>query len=78
MFEWLRQIFRQSDDDERQRFVEMIEKSWGSMPIGNENTSTMFACGTGRGDGTYDVNCGFAGDAPVLVTIPFIEDDEWR
>jgi hypothetical protein len=54
--------------------VNFMEDSWCFMPIGNGQAPTMFACETGRGDGTYDVNCGFAGDVPVLVTIPFIED----
>ena len=33
----------------------------------------MFVCGTGRGDGCYDVQAQFDGDAPRVIIISFIE-----
>jgi hypothetical protein len=34
----------------------------------------MFICETGRGDGCYNVQCGYAGGVPRLVSIQFIDD----
>lgn len=52
-----------------------LTKSWNFIPVGNEPTPLMFVCQTGRGDGTYDVHCGFSGDAPRVLSIVFIEGD---
>ncbi|MFN3152177.1 hypothetical protein [Bremerella sp.] len=51
-----------------------MEEPWDFMPIGNEDLPVMFVCGTGRGDGTYDVTCRYSGDTPRVVTIDFIDD----
>jgi len=53
-----------------------MQGSWGFLPVGNTDTPVMFACGTGRGDGNYEVNCGFARGAPMIVTVPFIEEND--
>jgi hypothetical protein len=51
-----------------------IEKAWDFIPIGNENTPLMLVCGTGRGDGVYDVRCAFSGEIPRTLSITFIGD----
>lgn len=51
-----------------------LEKSWEFMPVGNEDVPLMFVCGTGRGDGRYDVWCRYSGDVPQVVSIEFVED----
>ena len=52
-----------------------MDKPWDFMPVGNEDLPLMFVCGTGRGDGLYDVHCRYTGGAPRIVSINFIEDD---
>jgi hypothetical protein len=52
-----------------------MDKPWDFMPVGNDDLPLMFVCGTGRGDGCYDVQCRYSGDVPRSVTINFIEDD---
>lgn len=66
--------FRLETNNSFDRVVQM-NKAWEFIPVGNDELPMMFVCSTGLGDGLYDVNCGFAGDVPVVVTIPFIEDD---
>jgi hypothetical protein len=51
-------------------------KVWEFMPIGDRHGPLMFVCGTGRGDGIYDVKCGYLDDVPQIVSITFIDDAE--
>jgi hypothetical protein len=51
-----------------------MTRGWGFMPLGNLDTPLMFVCGTGRGDGVYDVECEFSGAAPRVLSISFIEE----
>ena len=51
-----------------------MAKAWDFMPIGNAHTPLMFVCGTGRGDGVYDVQCEFSGEIPRVLSIAFIDD----
>ena len=51
-----------------------MSKPWDFMPVGNAAAPLMFVCATGRGDGVYDVECGFSGEVPCVLTIDFIED----
>jgi hypothetical protein len=51
-----------------------LDASWALMPIGNDDTPLMFVCGTGRGDGLYDVECEFAGDIPRVLHINFFDE----
>ena len=53
-----------------------MDKPWDFMPVGKNAHPLMFVCGTGRGDGLYDVNCRYSGDAPRIVSINFIDDDD--
>lgn len=48
--------------------------AWGFLPIGDADMPLMFVCGTGRGDGSYDVNCAFSGDIPRVLSVTFIDD----
>jgi len=50
------------------------DKPWDFMPVGNDDLPLMFVCRTGRGDGLYDINCRYSGDAPRIVSINFIDD----
>ena len=52
-----------------------LERSWGFIPVGNEGGPQMFVCGTGRGDGVYDVHGTFSGDVPNVLSIEFIENN---
>jgi hypothetical protein len=52
-----------------------MDKPWDFMPVGNDDLPLMFVCGTGRGDGCYDVQCRYSGDVPRSVSINFIEYD---
>jgi hypothetical protein len=47
--------------------------AWEFMPVGNGPEPLMFVCGTGRGDGCYDVLGEFAGEEPRALTVTFIE-----
>lgn len=47
---------------------------WQFMPVGNDSEPLMFVCGTGRGDGCYDVEGAFVGETPRVLTVTFIED----
>jgi hypothetical protein len=51
-----------------------VRKAWDFIPVGNADAPLMFVCGTGRGDGVYDVQCTFSTDVPCLLSITFIED----
>ena len=44
-----------------------MAREWDFMPVGNADTPLMFVCGTGRGDGVYDVECEFSAGSPHLV-----------
>lgn len=57
-----------------QRTISM-NKPWDFMPVGNDELPRMFVCGTGRGDGLYNVLARYTGDVPRIVTITFLEDD---
>ena len=50
-----------------------LAKEWGFLPVGNADFPLMFVCGTGRGDGCYDVECEFAGEVSRAVAISFID-----
>src|SRR5262249_12235172 len=50
-----------------------MKKDWQFMPVGNRPEPLMFVCGTGRGDGCYEVQGQFDGDVPRLLTVTFIE-----
>jgi len=52
-----------------------VDKPWDFMPVGNDDSPLMFVCGTGRGDGCYDVQCRYSGDVPRSASINFIEDE---
>ncbi len=52
-----------------------MNKAWEFMPVGNAEFPVMFVCGTGRGDGRYDVRCRYCGNRPRVVTIDFIGDE---
>lgn len=52
-----------------------MDKPWDFMPVGNDDLPLMFVCGTGRGDGCYDVQCRYSGNVPRCVSITFVEDD---
>ncbi|MEX2138712.1 MAG: hypothetical protein WD894_05585 [Pirellulales bacterium] len=65
--------FRVETNDSRDRACH-LEKAWGFLPIGAEGGPLMFVCGTGRGDGVYDVHCTFNGDVPSILSIDFVEE----
>lgn len=50
------------------------DEAWQFMPVGNDPAPLMFVCGTGRGDGSYDVYGQFDGDIPRELSINFIEE----
>jgi hypothetical protein len=54
--------------------VNSLNAAHAFLPVGNQPEPLMFVCGTGRGDGLYDVRCAYDGDVPRCVTIVFIED----
>lgn len=51
-----------------------MDGAWQFMPVGNSPAPLMFVCGTGRGDGCYDVLGQFDGDVPGMLSIKFIDD----
>ena len=51
-----------------------LKKGWKFMPVGNSQEPLMFVCGTGRGDGCYEVQGEFAGENPRVLTVTFIND----
>jgi hypothetical protein len=51
-----------------------MRKAWEFMPVGNGHEPLMFVCGTGRGDGCYDVLGEFVGESLRTLTVTFIED----
>jgi len=53
-----------------------MNKEWDFIPVGNESHPLMFVCGTGRGDGVYDVLCEFSGETPLVLSIKFIKEIE--
>jgi hypothetical protein len=53
-----------------------LNKAWDFIPVGNAPAPRMFVCGTGRGDGAYNVRGEFSGDVPCRLTIDFLEEDE--
>jgi hypothetical protein len=50
-----------------------LAEEWAFIPVGNADTPLMFVCGTGRGDGVYDVECEFSGEVPRVLFITFIK-----
>ena len=52
--------------------VNFMNRSWGFLPVGNDAAPLMFACDTGRGDGCYDVICGFSQGLPRQISVSFI------
>ena len=51
-----------------------LDSAWEFIPIGNSPEPVMFVCGTGRGDGCYDVQGQFDGEIPRVLTVSFIEE----
>lgn len=51
-----------------------MDREWQFMPVGNSPEPLMLVCGTGRGDGCYDVYGQFDGDVPCALNVSFIED----
>ena len=66
--------FTVQTNDSFQR-VNFISEEWAFLPIGNCPQPLMFACGTGRGDGTYEVRA--AGDNGLThsLIVDFMPDD---
>jgi hypothetical protein len=64
--------FRVQTNDSFDR-ANYMKKSWDFLPVGNAAAPLMFVCGTGRGDGVYDVQCAFSGELPRILSITFIE-----
>lgn len=56
--------------------VNYMPTSWGLLPVGNRDEPVMFACETGRGDGTYDIFGEYRGDQVEEVSVVFIEEAE--
>ena len=56
--------------------VNYMNEEWAFLPVGNGESPRMFACGTGRGDGSYRVDGDFAGDRLCNIFIEFVSDDE--
>jgi hypothetical protein len=54
-----------------------LNKTWDFIPVGNEARPLMFVCETGRGDGTYDVECEYAANVPRILSIRFIDDEDF-
>lgn len=52
--------------------VNYCEDEWAFMRIGNDPAPLMFVCGTGRGDGTYDVEGEFVGNQLHRLKIEFM------
>ncbi len=53
-----------------------MDAAWDFLPIGNTPEPLMFVCGTGRGDGRYEVWGRFRGDRPGGLSIDFgVEDN---
>jgi hypothetical protein len=50
-----------------------LSDAWEFMPVGNTPEPLMFVCGTGRGDGCYDIQGQFDGHIPRELTVTFIE-----
>jgi hypothetical protein len=50
-----------------------MDSAWQFMPVGNAPAPLMFVCGTGRGDGCYEVQGRFDGDVPRMLVITFID-----
>jgi hypothetical protein len=51
-----------------------LDQAWAFLPVGNEPEPLMFVCGTGRGDGRYEVWGEFEGETPRILTVTFIDD----
>jgi hypothetical protein len=51
-----------------------LAEAWSFMPVGNTEAPLMFVCGTGRGDGVYEVECEFADKTPRVLSIRFIDE----
>ncbi len=51
-----------------------MSSPWALMPVGNLPEPKMLVCGTGRGDGRYDVRGKFDRDTPKSLSINFIDD----
>lgn len=56
--------------------VNYMKKAWDFLPIGNSESPQMFACGTGRGDGVYELQCGFNQDSARVLLISFVDEAE--
>jgi hypothetical protein len=54
--------------------VNHMNEGWQFMPVGNRPEPLMFACGTGHGDGRYDVEGQFDGEVLRALHVTFIDD----
>lgn len=50
-----------------------MDREWQFMPVGTSPEPLMFVCGTGRGDGYYEVFGHFDGDVPYVLNVNFIK-----
>lgn len=53
-----------------------LHQTWDFLPVGNADVPLMFVCGTGRGDGSYNVQCGYSRGVPRFLSIRFIDNAE--
>jgi len=67
--------FRVQTNDSFDR-VNWMSDEWGFLPVGNCPDPLMFACGTGRGDGAYEVFASLNNALTHSLAIDFMSDDE--
>lgn len=67
--------FRVQTNDSFDR-VNGMSKEWDFLPIGNFPEPLMFACGTGRGDGTYNVRASANNGLTHSLTVDFMPDND--
>ncbi|MDA1162689.1 MAG: hypothetical protein O3B13_06285 [Planctomycetota bacterium] len=67
--------FRVQTNDSFDR-VNFMSEEWAFIPIGNSPEPLMFACGTGRGDGIYEVRASVNNGLTHSLTVDFMSDDD--
>ena len=50
-----------------------LDNAWRCLPVGSTPEPLMFVCGTGRGDGCYEVRGQFDGDVPGILNVDLSE-----